>query len=144
MKIIDFESYGNVVRFYYGLNNCNDYHWDSWQRADEDDRVYSEYIKGYIDIAVDSDHAVLTPFASYPESHISKDDLKDRKAPCIVIIKQTSNGIYDWNRFSPSDYTRYSGADCKDSVRIYYGDDVKVLDQFTILQKCKCSKKTER
>lgn len=135
MKIIDFETYGNVVRFYYGLNTCNDYDGDDWDDIGSDDTVYRRYIKGYIDIAVDSDHIVLTPFDVYPEVQLCKLDLKARKAPCIVVIKQPDDGITGWNRYILSDYSKFSGSDAKGSVRIYFGDDISVLDQFTVLRR---------
>lgn len=145
MKIIDFSAYGNVVRFYYGLNSCNDYHGEDWHRADCDDRVYREYIRGYIDIAVDTDHIILNPFNDYPESHLCKNDLKARRAPCIVVMEQPSNGIDDWNRYSCGDYNKFCGSESKGSVRIYYGDDISVLDQFTVLQRrnYKCDSKIQ-
>ena len=32
MKIIDFDEKGNVVRFYLGDDNCEDYWGDDWDR----------------------------------------------------------------------------------------------------------------
>lgn len=66
MKIIDFEKRGNVVRFYCGKDDCEDYWGDDWNEHSYDryyeqnaERVYSEYVEEYIDVAVDMDYYVM-------------------------------------------------------------------------------------
>ena len=64
MKIIDFEKRGNVIRFYCGKDDCDDYWGDDWNDRPYEhnaERVYSEYIEEYIDVAVDIDYHVMEP-----------------------------------------------------------------------------------
>lgn len=140
MKIIDFIPYGNVIRFLYGRNDCNDYWGDDWDDPGVNDLVYKRYVKGYIDVAFSGDYAVLVPDDNTYDrnGYLRKEDLKNRVAPCAVIVKHPSTDMYDWsNRLSTYDYTKYCGADSKDSIRIYFGDDISTLNHFTILKNCR-------
>ena len=60
MKIIDFDKKGNVVRFYLGPTNKNDYWGDDWS-----DKPYEENAGSV--------------------SNCSKEDLKNEKLPCVVV-----------------------------------------------------------
>ena len=92
MKIIDFFKNGNIVRLYYGEDDCNDYWGDDWDDAPYEHNaggVYNEYIKGFVDFAFPLDFEVIEPSDGYFNSPYSKEDMKNREVQCITII---SNG----------------------------------------------------
>lgn len=116
MKIIDFEKKGNVVRFYLGDDNCNDYHGDDWNDTPYEHNagtVYFEYIKGYTDMSFPFDDLVLEPRDGTCNSEYSKDDMKDLIVPCIIVIPAESA---DWN----DSFQHYLGV--KDKKVFYFGD----------------------
>lgn len=90
LKIIDFDTKGNVIRFYLGDTDCTDYWGDDW-----DDRpyehnagtVYEEYVKDTYDLLVPYDYNVFEPCDGQLNSPYSKEDMKNEKVPCIVIHK---------------------------------------------------------
>ena len=89
MKIIDFEKKGNLVRFYLGYDNCNDYWGDDWNDAPYEHnagQVYAEFIKGYKDIAFNFDDLVLEPCCGTYNSSWCKYDMVARKVPCIIVV----------------------------------------------------------
>ena len=90
MKIIDFDKKGNVVRFYLGPTNKNDYWGDDWSDKPYEENagsVYDRFVTGIIDIAFPFDYSVFEPADSYwnQTSNCSKEDLKNEKLPCIVV-----------------------------------------------------------
>lgn len=91
MKIIDFEVKGNVIRFYLGEDDCNDYWGDDWNDRPYEHNagtVYDNYCAGIADIYVDITLNVLTPENDWHyngNSPFSKEDFQKRDAPCIVI-----------------------------------------------------------
>lgn len=93
MKIIDFETKGNVIRFALGDDNCTDYWGDDWNDRPYEHNagaVYDKYVKGYATIFVDFKYPVLTPESDWHyqyNSPFSKEDFKLRAIPCIVIDK---------------------------------------------------------
>ena len=93
-KIIDFEKSGNVIRFYCGSEDCNDYWGD-----DRDDkpyehnagRVYSEYVTNTFEVAFPLGVMVCEPADDWHyrgNSPYSKESFIKQKAPCIVIIPE--------------------------------------------------------
>jgi len=123
--VIDFDTKGNVVRFYMGDIN-KDYWGDDWDdRPYEHNagKVYEEYIDHYIDIAFPYSCTVLEPRDDWHyngNSPWSKEDMKNRKCPCIIIVPEDKDR---WNDDTFGDYM--SDESC---VRIYFGDDLSVLD----------------
>ena len=123
-KIIDFDKKGNVVRFFLGKLNLDSYYGDDW-----DDRpyehnagqVYDKYVSDYIDVVFPYDYSVLEPQDDWRydgNSPFCKDDFVDRKAPCIIAIKETT------------EYTQYD--DCYSELlgsnagkKFYYGDIIE-------------------
>ena len=92
-KIVDFETKGNVIRFYLGADDCFDYWGDDW-----DDRpyehnageVYDRFVVGYADVYVDMNLTVYTPEDDWNyrgNSPFCKEDFKNRKAPCVIISR---------------------------------------------------------
>ena len=98
MKLIDYELFGNVVRFYVGAEDLTDWYGDDWDdRPFEDNAgsVYDEYVTGYIDVAWNGDFVVSEPAGLY----FSKDDMKARKIPMVavaLILPDTYRWEYDY------------------------------------------------
>ena len=91
MKIIDFERKGNVVRFYLGKDDLEDWHGDDWDDAPYEynaGRVYDEFISGHIDIAFPYSADVLEPRDGCVNSPFCKDDMKARRVPCIIVVPE--------------------------------------------------------
>lgn len=117
MKIIDFAHKGNVVRFYLGNDDENDYHGDDWNDAPYElnaGPVYSTYITGYKDISFPFEYMVLEPGDGVINSSFSKNDMKDRKVPCIIAIPPERQE--EWN----DNFGYYIGVD--GIRRFYFGD----------------------
>jgi len=100
MKIIDFECNGNAVRFALGADDCNDYWGDDWNDCPYEHNagpVYEKYIKGYATVFIPFEYAVLTPESDWHyncNSPFCKEDFKNRKAPCLVIVKRKYDYCY--------------------------------------------------
>ncbi len=94
-EIIDFELRGNVVRFYLGKNGKQ---WgDDWNdRPYEHNagKVYDEFIKGYKDVVFSFDTIIVEPCEGHNNSPFCKQDMIERKVPCIVIIEKLPKGHY--------------------------------------------------
>lgn len=125
MKIIDFERKGNVVRFYLGEDECEDYHGDDWDdRPYEHNagKVYDEYIASTKDALFPFDYTVLEP--KDPEwqynSQWCKDDMKERKIPCIIVVPESE---YDY--LHEYDFMYYLGNE--KVKKIYFGDSLQKL-----------------
>ena len=136
MKIIDFEKEGNVVRFFYDDNDCQDYWGDDWNDIPYEHNagmVYEKYIKGYIDVALDMNYMVLEPSesVSHINSPYSKQDMKQHKIPCILVGK-----VKDLDDISNNSSKLYIGYEeiIKDSriKTIFFDDDVSVLDEIGV------------
>ena len=128
MKIIDFERKGNVVRFYLGADDCNDYTGDDWNDRPYEHNagsVYDEYVKGFMDIAFPFDYYVIEPSMDWSyrgNSPYCKDDFKARRAPCIVVVPDAMMDSYEretmWHK---EEYAYWLGAD--GVIKVYFGDD---------------------
>lgn len=133
MKIIDFDEKGNVIRFYLGDDNCEDYWGDDWNDRGCTDRVYGEFIKGWIDVCYPYDYDVLDPFNDWNygnNSPFSKDDLKHGKTACIIAIKSDEEDGWSVN------FTEYVG-DMR-SDKFYFNDPVEKIEQckhLTVLER---------
>ena len=126
MKIIDYARKGNVIRFYLGDNDCNDYYGDDWNDTPYSlnaGPVYDEFIKGHFDIYVPFDNSVLTP----ENINCCMNDVKDRKYPCVMIIN--SSDSVDWRSFSFGEDEFYRFLNKDDVIKIYLNDDEKVLKE---------------
>jgi len=117
MKIIDFEKKGNVVKFYLGISK--DFTGDDWNDAPYDcnaERVSSEYILGTMEVMFPYDYSVREPKEPEWERHSwTKDDMKNRKVPCIVAKRYPED--------ESEDYFDKVLAD-SESLKVYFGDDV--------------------
>ena len=134
MKIIDFEKRGNVIRFYCGKDDCDDYWGDDWNDRPYEhnaERVYSEYIEEYIDVAVDMDYHVMEPADDWRYNNntpFSKEDMKKRSVPCIIVVPEDDSYVSE-------EFNRYAVSDNVD--KIYFGDSIEKLNKYTILKRGK-------
>ncbi len=146
MKIIDFERKGNVIRLYLGektkdwgwtnkdykdytgktpnwLCPSERYYGDDWNDVPYEHnagQVYEEFIKGYKDLYVPFDDLVIEPSDNLLNSSYCKDDMEDRKIPCLIIVpKKIQNKVDMWNEDFESLMKR------KDIIKIYFGDEEK-------------------
>ena len=128
LKIIDFEKKGNVVRFYLGDKNLQEYCGDDWEDAPYDcnaGTVYREYITGSIDIVFPFDSYLLEPCNEYHGCVYCKDNMKHRDVPCIVYVPHDLNEGYFDDCFS-----RWVGND--NVTRIYFNDNIEVNEKHEI------------
>ena len=119
LKVIDFDRKGNVVRLYLGVGT--DYWGDDWDDVPYEHNagtVYDKYVRGYVDVAFPFNMLVREPSDDWTvNSRWSKDDMKKRKVPCIVITDD--NDSWDDN---------FSTAMVDESSRkIYFGDTAESL-----------------
>lgn len=125
MKIIDFEKKGNVVRFYLGDDDCNDYWGDDWDDAPYEhnaERVCDRFVKGIHDVTFPFDYTVLEPCSGVCNSEYSKEDMRNRVVPCIIVVPPQLKK-YSWR--DAFDY--WVGAD--GVQRFYFGDKMEVQNE---------------
>lgn len=118
MKIIDFERKGNVVRFYLGADDLKDWTGDDWNDSPytcNAGKVYPKYISGYKDVIFGFDYNVAEPSSRACNHYWSKDDMKNRKVPCIVAILSNDDYCDDFECISQDDK----------AVRYYFGDKME-------------------
>ena len=143
MKIIDFKRKGNVIRFFLGektkdwgwtrpdykdytgktpdwLKPSDIYYGDDWNDRPYEHNageVYEQFVKGHIDVNCKYDDLVLEPCSGELNSIYSKDDMRDRKVPCIIIVPKEvidedeeywyENGFEYWNNSNDSRIIKY-------------------------------------
>ena len=119
MKIIDFEKYGNVMRFYLGQDICTDYHGDDWDDQPYEHNagiVYPSYRIAFAEIAVPlivQTHQASEDYHYHGNSPFCKNDFKTKLAPCLIIT-----GILG------KEYSELLGYKGKEKLlAIYFGDD---------------------
>ena len=122
MKIVDFERKGNVVRFYLGDDNLEDWYGDDWDDVPYEhnaETVYDEYVKTYKDIAFNFDDMVLEPaddWTNNGNSSWSKNDMVARRVPCIIVVPREKQDYSDC-------FSHYVGMD--GIVKYYFGDKME-------------------
>jgi hypothetical protein len=117
MKIIDFDRKGNVVRFYLGEDSLEDWWGDDWNDVPYEHNagsVYPEYVKGHKDIAFPYDALVLEPCDGVCNSLFSKDDMIQRRVPCIIVVPAEMQSLWD------DSFSAYAGGD--KIQKFYFGD----------------------
>lgn len=121
MKIIDYVKKGNVVRFLLGADDCYDYWGDDWNDAPYDCNaggVYDEYVSGLADVYFPFDDLVLEPCDGAFNCWYTKDDMKKRKVPCIIVVpKEVYEDTWD------TGFSRFVGAD--GVQKFYFGDHME-------------------
>lgn len=130
MKIIDFERRGNVVRFYLGEDDCEDYRGDDWDDVPYEHNageVYPEYVVGYRDIVFPFEFIVVEPKDDFSlNSSYCKDDMKARRVPCLAVLKASKE---DWF-FLKYEFDKIVAND--KSVKFYFGDKLEPSKELTI------------
>ena len=133
MKIIDYKVKGNLVRFFLGKDDCNDYWGDDW-----DDRpascnagsVYEEYVCGYADIMFPFEWTVIDAESDWHYSGdepYCKEDYKNGVAPCLVAVPpEQSDNFYDLC------YSEQVGN--RNNTLIYFNDNVEDIKGCKIIQ----------
>lgn len=91
LEIIDWERKGNLIRFYLGKNGKQ--YGDDWNDIPYEHNagsVYEEFIQGYKDIIVPFEQDVFEPCDGHVNSHYCKEDMIERKVPCIVVVSSSA------------------------------------------------------
>lgn len=129
MKIIDFHKKGNVVRFYLGKDDLEIWYGDDWNDRPYEHNagiVYSEFESGHCDIAFPYDKIVAEPCNDYSHgcnSEWCKDDMRNRKVPCIVVV----NADDYWGS---DEFHKYI-ADSK-AIKFYFGDKMEPSEELIV------------
>jgi len=122
-EIIDFDKKGNSVRFFLGTNGNQ---WgDDWNDAPYEHNassVYSEHVKGHIDLAFEFDALVLEPSDGTMNSEYTKEEMVKREVPCIVVLpaKHVND---DWRWID--DFNSVLASD--KSIKFYFGDNAETI-----------------
>lgn len=122
MQIIDFERKGNQVRFWLGENGKQ---WgDDWNDAPYEHNagsVYSEFVEHKTDLTFDFDAIVLEPCDGVSNSEWCKQDMIERKVPCIVVIPAVH--LNPNSRWTYEDDFKKALAH-PEAIKYYFGDKV--------------------
>lgn len=129
MKIIDCEKKGNVVRFYLGADDCENYWGDDWNDAPYERNagtVYSQFVTGIRDVAFPFDALVLEPCDGIYNTRFSRENMKNRIVPCLIVIPPEfcKNSYRD-------DYAFWAGH--KAAKAYYFGDPMEPADDVTVM-----------
>ena len=130
MKVIDFYASGNVIRLYFGLDDEYEYWGDDWDDAPYEHNagfVYKNYIYAIKDYAFSFDYKVLeaeTDWVYNCNSPFSKEDMKNRKLPCLI-IKEKKEDEYYWDYH----FSKFLGSEQKDVLKIFFEDNDKEIDK---------------
>jgi len=124
MKIIDWKKKGNVVRFYLGSQDLEDWYGDDWNDTPYEHNageVYDEFLSPiqYKDVAFPFDWVVTEPADDWHyrgNSPFCKDDFKARRAPFLIAIRPK-----ELTDFDEGCYSKWMGAD--NIYKFYLGDD---------------------
>lgn len=128
MKIIDFDNKGNVIRFYLGKDDLENWYGDDWNDRPAScnaGTVYDEFISGIIDVVVPYDYTVVIPendWHYHGNEPYCKDDYRDGNAPCMIIVPpEVKTNFYDLC------YSEQVGN--RNNHLVYYGDSVETLEK---------------
>lgn len=143
-KIIDFEKKGNVVRFYLGEDNCQQYWGDDWNDRPYEHNagtVYDEFVSGIIDVAFPFECNVFEPgddYSYHGNSPFCKEDFQKGKAPCVIIIPKE---IIDEDYLTSDRYSHFMGS--KRVIRFYFNDSVEKIQQCPLATVLKIQRKED-
>jgi len=119
MKIIDFARKGNVIRFYLGEDSLETWYGDDWNDYPYECNagpVYERFVAETQDIVLPFDWLVLEPSDTYRHFEFSKDDMRQRITPCLLIIPPD---LVDYSE----DFQHYLGMDRV--MKVYFGDNIQ-------------------
>lgn len=126
MKIIDYHKKGNVVRFFLGADDCFDYWGDDWNDAPYDcnaGSVSDRYIVGHKDYFFPFDDLVLEPCDGAFNCWYTKEDMKKRRVPCIIVVPKEIHTEY-WDE----SFSKFVGVD---GIQKFYFEDPMEADENT-------------
>lgn len=129
MKVIDFDTKGNVIKLYYGNDDETEYWGDDWNDKPYEHNageVYSRFVTDILEYAFPCDFDVLTPESDWHyhgNSPFSKEDMKNKKCPCIIVKKLSEAEYWSFN-----DYSSLLGSQEDDVLKIYFNDNYSTLD----------------
>ena len=123
MKIIDFEKKGNQVKFYVGSDGLKTWWGDDWNDRPYEHNagtVYSQFVIGYFVKNFDFDDIVCEPAngANGGNSSWCKEDMLDRKVPCISVLPKEYKDEYSWY----DDFNKIVSNE--KAINYYFGDIV--------------------
>lgn len=134
MKIIDFGKKGNVVRFYLGADDCNDYYGDDWDDTPYEHNagpVYDEFVEDYVDVVFPFGWSVMEPQDDWHyrgNSPYCKDDMKERMCPCVIAVKpELANDAWD------DSYSCWATADNHGVVKYFFGDHMEAPEKHLVV-----------
>lgn len=122
MKIIDFEVKGNQIKFYLGNDNCTNYWGDDWNDRPYEHNagtVYDEFVRGIKYLTFDFDDVVVEPCNGELNSPYSKEDMINRKVPCVCVLKK---------EYIPDDMWDFSFKQIvgnENVISYYFGDEIE-------------------
>ena len=127
MKIIDFKKKGNVVRFYLGDDDLQNWWGDDW-----DDRpyecnageVYDEFIIDHCDMSFPFGSLVLEPCSGAFNSAYSKDQMMDKLIPCIVVVPEWIASKYKDDEDNTGIFEKYAASKDERIQNLYFGDNL--------------------
>jgi hypothetical protein len=121
MKIIDFEKRGNMIKFYLGANELEDWYGDDWDDVPYEHNagtVYEEFVVAETVYTYGFDDLVCEPCDGENNSRWCKDDMKARRVPCICILKSEDIGeneyLYDFKDIIGNNK----------AIKYYFGDQM--------------------
>ena len=127
MKIIDFETWGNVVVFYLSKDDLKEWYGDDWDDSPYEHnagKVYDQFIKDEIQVAFRAEILVADPTYGTLNSGYNKFDMVSRRIPCIILVKEYPKNVEDkWNAF----HTLRELITYDKSIKIYFGDSLQTL-----------------
>lgn len=127
LKIIDFEKKGNVIRLYLGNPNCTDYWGDDWNDSPYDCNagiVYERFVIDTLDLAIPFDSLVIEPCNGVVNCGYSKEDMKVRRVPCLLIVPASVTEGKEW---IGEDFQYWIGN--AQAFRIYFGDNIETVKE---------------
>ena len=131
-KIIDFERKGNQVKFILGSTDLEKWYGDDWDDKPYEHNagsVYDEFVLGEKIMTFDYYDAVLEPCSGTYNSPYSKDDMRSRRIPCIVVVNKEllKDHIAYWGNTDDIEFAQYaSSADNKLIQKLYFGDIIEM------------------
>ena len=117
LEVIDFELRGNQLTLKLGALSDNPWGDDWGDHSDCPDPVYSEYIKGVVNITLPFHYSVYHcnyDYCGYSHCY-SKEELLHKMAPCVVI--STNEEVYSFQQ----------AASLNDSIKIFFGDTLESI-----------------
>lgn len=126
MKIIDWESKGNLVRFYLAKDEIEEWWGDDWDDAPYEHNagtVYREYVDRVVDVAFRWNVGVYEPAGDWRyggNSPFSKEDFQKRKGPMIILS-------FEGDSFFDTYSYLVGNEESEDLVKLYMGDSADRL-----------------